>query len=409
MTQLITEQLGLLEADGPLVDYLDRAQEAGVNAHRLFYLFNFGRENPMCPFKKVGEWTAGGRGVFPHYEMLQENPAYWDLFDRFHYGCKERGMGVHGVLEDRCSRDYQNDRFYDPFWSSVQKYPDPNDKKNKAILGGICGEQMKPWHVHWFKKVVDRLNKIGVGYTLEVENEYRNFPEGPKGYSQEVLFQWMRWAISTLVGLGVPKNRIVVSILDGKQWQKYYGLGTLFSYHGVVTQKRAAERIDELILKGPATPDRIILSGDGGRDGSGDPDPNPAKGWKGLGEADAPGLALLLKRFNVHTYGYMPRASKPIRGLLKKGGKPENLDKANFKPAKLMSDVFHPKEDETLPLPPEPEPEPGPVVEPDEPIKEVKMNIFQWLFGKNSQWQKRPLTARFFLGLLMGLILGLIL
>jgi hypothetical protein len=361
--KIILEQLGLMDAAGSLPLFFERAAEAGIKAIRMFYLCNFSRENEMCPFKKIGRWTAGGRGDFPFYDHLIPSLDYWHRFDLIHQGIKQYGMEVHGVLRDRCSWDYGNDRFNDPYWSSIQKYPDPNDKKNKAIKGGIYGEEMKPLHADWFAAVVNRLNELQVPYKLEVENEFRNFPMHERGYTKNQFFAWMHWAVRELESLGCPRTKIITSILDEDQWHRYYGLGTIYSHHGCVTPKKADRLRVKMLSESDAWAHRIIFSGDGGRDGKGDKDPNPKKGWKGLGEDDAETMGGLFKAWDIYGYGYMSRASKPIRGPIKKGGQPENLDKVNFGPAKRMYLTVNLPVPEP-PQPPTPEPPPLPPTPP---------------------------------------------
>jgi hypothetical protein len=114
----------------------------------------------------------------------------------------------------------------------------------------------------------------------------------------------------------------------------------------------------KLITEGKADPKWIIISGDGGRDGKGEKDPNPKKGWKGLGEDDAEVMGKQLEEVGIPAYGYMSRASKPIRGPLAKGGKDEDLAKVNLEPARRMYLAVNPLPPPPTPILPPPEPTP---------------------------------------------------
>ena len=272
------------------------------------------------------------------------------------------GLGIDLDLEDGNSLDgtgWTKHWFVKKLGGNLQKFYDP-ESWPKAI------QEERKWYMrHW----LDLLSTYGIDYRLSIINE--PLPN---------IEPFIKWHYIALLALGIHADRLLQSTATpGWTNNHYWKYASIIAPHAIY-HKEQIGKIPEWAI--PLLKDKKILySGDGNI---------PFPTVEQLADL---GTAI---RNDSQAIGYEMKTNEEV------GINPiMEVDKMDFSRVEAISKTLNPPKPEPKPEPPEPKPEP--------PEPEKKMNILHWLFGKNSFWQRHPLSAGFLAGILIGFILGIIL
>jgi hypothetical protein len=292
----------LFTVTGDKEKFIKAVAETGATGLRIFYQYSW-NGNIASPYPKVATWKAGYADAsdLAFYDQgdatwagAKWDSAYWDEFIRIHSLLKKYGLEVYGVIHDNCSFKMAGWQKYEyPFLSSS---PDRSftDSGYDKYPGGFWGmredqggrETVQILHELYIIKIVNTLNDIGVKYRLEFVNE-----DSVQGWDDAYVAKYYRWLEQLFASRGVAKERLIAC---GREVAiPYVGL---YSIHGIVRPDK---------IPNSAHPhEMILISGDGGFDGSGAAD---ARGRKGLGTTDAEAFALKILAMNYAGIEFMPR------------------------------------------------------------------------------------------------------
>jgi hypothetical protein len=238
----------LLGATGDWRAFLRSVKASGAAGIRIFGLYAWQGPQPLPLYKQVGTWTHENGMTFPLYrlgtpESPSWNPAAWDHLAEVLDYCRELNLSVWIVADDFCSlKGNQTVKYYHPYYSSEEALgPD--------TPGGVWGDAMKPFYAALFQHLIEYLGASNVEYLFEIANEF----DIVDGTDAQVI-AWHQWAVDTVVGLGIPKARIVAT--PGRAASTIAGQVGIYSPHGI-------GRVDQIKSVAGVAVSKTIFSSDG--------------------------------------------------------------------------------------------------------------------------------------------------
>jgi hypothetical protein len=281
----------LLGATGDWRAFLRSVKSNGGKGLRIFGLYAWQGPAPLPLYKQVGTWTHENGMTFPLYRLGTPsapswNPAAWDHLAEVLAYCKTLNLAVWLVADDFCSlKGNQTVKYYHPYYSSEEALG-PNTP------GGVWGDAMRPFYAALFQHLIEYLGASSVDYLFEIANEF----DIVDGTDAQVI-AWYQWAVDTVIGLGIPKARIVAT--PGRCAATIAGQVGIYSPHGI-------GRVDQIKSIAGVAVSKTIFSSDGywitGGGGGCD-----AKGRCGPALADAVPLADALIAAGAIGYEWIPR------------------------------------------------------------------------------------------------------
>ncbi len=326
---LLVGAYDILNCDGDVRNFIRICAENGATGIRIFASYAWGY-NSSTLFKEIRKWDGGypDKPVLPFYDLEQKNELCWDRFRLILECLKENEMGI--SIDFHCFPSISQNtpaawaKYYYPWLSCIQR-KDPDDPGAPAkIPDGFWS-----FHPRWRELQFNFVNDI---YSLvsqyQVEDTYRVMNEyniiGWEDYpADKRAIEWYEWFTAIMDSVGIPREKMIASNPRNPIEIMNRGLAKILSLHGYARFKP----INTLGLH----PTRLILSGDGGFDGTGDAD---AKGRKGLGVEDAKRLAEEMVRYEYVGYEYLSRklyARKNDRAF---------LDDFNPQPLRVIAEIF---------------------------------------------------------------------
>jgi len=313
----------IMTAEGDWKNFLRQCAEAKADGIRMFAVYGwFG--NVSSPWKQIGTWHADYDDApeLPFYDLRQYDEKWWQKFREILCYCRGLSLEVIISLDDFCSLKLDG---WEKYWHPVLSSAPDRDMKNPGVnrfpngYWGIGDNTIEPFLKIYRKDIISEIQKTGVKYWIETMNEYDAL-DWPDDY----MIMWHDRVVRELIDYGVPRERIIAS--PGRCWQNIAGQVGILSIHCVVKDWQVPDL--------PWPHDRVMISGDGGYDGSGRAN---QKGGRGLGLKDVPALAKRLKELGYYAYEYMDQ------GMYFKDDNRANLD--DFDPEPLIAlyeNSFHP-------------------------------------------------------------------
>lgn len=232
-----------------IVAYLDALVLAGGSLQRYFFDYTWPLDLESAgwhfsPYKQVGWWTetegayAGRR--FPLFTISASkeygepwNEAIWDKWKSILGKCAERGIRVTLSVYDWCSLKHGDDKRHNPLLQNVQHHGADGSAEYTRLDGSIgrgygvhtggvyggfgseSGGTMKEYQREMITRIASFVRSIpGLDYRINPGNEMARPPEGRETIAEvdAILREWHEFWIDELKRVGVPENRIVVSI-----------------------------------------------------------------------------------------------------------------------------------------------------------------------------------------------------
>lgn len=235
-----------------ILTYLDNLVLNGGSLLRLFFVYIWPEDQPTagwryCPYKQVGKYVEHGGAfdgqLFPlftiaystEYGSPWNDPIWLKYRNDILAPCAERGIRVTMNGFDGCSMTSAEDKRYQPLLQNVQHLGAEGGDKTYTrmngstgtgysihtggIYGGFGGDNgtMKAYLGPFIDKMVELLRSVpGLDWRIMPGNEMARKPEKEKGETQAqadaILHDWHEFWIQRLIGLGVQRQRIVLSI-----------------------------------------------------------------------------------------------------------------------------------------------------------------------------------------------------
>jgi hypothetical protein len=284
---------------------------------------------------------------------------YWTTVTNTLQLIAKHGLKVHLTLEDGCSLDQPSQA--ERHWfvkkvGSLEKFFEPD----------TWSENLKRERITYMSNWFNLLGSHNIPFLVEILNEPAYEPK-PKDF--------IAWHTNELWHLGIDRMQIVVTTAEWWLQQSLWTYGGILSVHGITSASQ--------IKSDPQPGWKIIWSGDG-------LDPVPSKD-------NLQAIGVKIKNM-PEVIGYEMKANMAVGA-----GPYMELDKMDFSLVEAISKTLNSPEIEPLPLP-DPLPEPDPE---SEKVKEMNKleQIWHWLFGDNSFYQKYP----FWTGVIVGLFIVFIL
>jgi len=333
---------GAIGRTGPLEFGLDAYMAAGVTGARIFFWHIW---RPRFPYK-VTHWEndrPDKKGSIPTF--VEE----WDetFFDEARIAVEamaRRHMTlIATVLDYKSVRYGESSKVEDPYkieWKWWEKLWPGHP---------FIGNGMNPHTLKWLDKIIPFLNSTGINYLVETINEFY-VPD-----KKDHRYAWHQWLVNELGKRGIAKERLVTCARPA--WRIIAEQGHYYSPHWIVNLKQWD---DMEVALGNFPRDRVIPSGDGGRDGNAP----PGQFGRGLGVEDARIFAQRMIDYGYPFYEYWDQTSN-------------SWDGAYLAPVRAMKEKF-----DATPVPPEPEPPPiPPPTPPPTPHKTWWQKFVAWLKG----------------------------
>jgi hypothetical protein len=233
----------LLVAKGDIAAWAERIRRAGVWGVRIFLLQSWSSVR-LVPWEQAtynGTLVtlyskADGVNHCPVTDMTKWNAAYFTRLAEVMKILKEHDLDVIAALGDNCSFNTRNQKLSYPFMASLQTmskaeiWPMLVPAAAKSICtdspGGVYGTAKYPYYKAWINKAVAVLKASGVGYRLEIQNEFSRL-----GWDETAKEPgaWYSMMVQACVAAGVPESRIVHS---GDQ-SITLDHGGVFAMHGI--------------------------------------------------------------------------------------------------------------------------------------------------------------------------------
>jgi hypothetical protein len=427
-------------------DWLRELYTHGATGIRLFLMTCWNKPQPGffevgSPFivqrwvldTDVPEWDLHG-GVLTPVFREEWNAEYFDLLGKICAEMKSLGMKLHASLTDFCTWKlpgsyayYGRTKGFNQWWHFRMAY---GGGRLDDGTGGVIGSNLRPFWAKWVQKIIPFLQETGVEFDVETCNEYAPWQID---FPAQQSIDWHNWFVDEVIAAGVPIERIYFS---GDEMPETIGIYSKMKsgyicHHGISNPGRY-----NLMWYNPEECfplSKRFLSNDGGGGNLGNDGPIGIYGRieTGIGNAEAiadkilndgePGFEFLSHSvdFPGEDAGNGPWGY--LGGLKKMGEKfgtiPEKVAWTVCSESGMTANSYCPNREtkwfwpwEELPalcdIHKEPTPEPTP---PEPEPKEEKMNIFKWLFGKNSFYQKHPRWVSLIIGFVLGFILKWIL
>lgn len=274
----------LMGATGDVGQYLADCADAGAAGVRLFACYSWQGPQPLSPYKQVGTWVHDNGMTFPLYRLSEWNPDYWNFLAAVLKSCGGEGLKVWIAAEDFCSlKGDSRVKYWNPMYSSEEAL-------SPSTPGGVWGEAMKKYHAALYAKIIETANASGVDYLIEPMNEYDIVDGTPE---QDAA--WHQWAVDAIVGLGVPKSKIIAS--SGAAPATIAAQCGMYSPHGVGTPDQIKP------IPGVAI-GATLFSSDGYWTGTG---PADIKGRRGPGVDVAADIGRAIIAAGAVGFEYLPR------------------------------------------------------------------------------------------------------
>ena len=233
----------LLVAKGDIAAWAKRIRNAGAWGVRIFLLQSWASIR-LVPWEQA---TYNGTPVTlyskqdgvnncPVTDLTRPNVDYWTRLREVCRILKEHDLEVIAALGDNCSFNTRNQKLSYPFMASLQTmskaeiWPMLVPAAAKSICtdspGGVYGTAKYPYYKAWINKAVAVLKASGVGYRLEIQNEFSRL-----GWDETAKEPgaWYSMMVQACVAAGVPESRIVHS---GDQ-SITLDHGGVFAMHGI--------------------------------------------------------------------------------------------------------------------------------------------------------------------------------
>lgn len=228
---------------------------------------------------------------FPLYDYTRPRAAYWNYLRDILTACKGHGLTAWVVMLDYCTlKTPGDDKYYSPWYCAVQRMV-------PSVTGGTWGPQMRPWIADFYANVMALVFASGVDFIIEDMNE-----GDAMGWDDAFMLDWFTWSNQTLVGLGVPRDKIVTTA--SRNVKAIADLCGLYSPHGIGTPEQIVGYFGQATSKS-------IYSSDGYWGGTGPADDRGRRG-PGLDVANAIGLKIIA--VGAKGFEYLPRDAYLIDG-----------------------------------------------------------------------------------------------
>ena len=207
MKKLLATIPGLLGSDpGAILKYLEEIRKRGATGIRLFAESVWGNEDYLhqsCPYVFTGQWDINPEGYC--YPLLKHewNSEYFDLIEKICRQLKRLDMTLDLSLLDFCSwKGHSFDEYgRNKWWSPWYQF--------RGYYGGgyVTGEDLKPFHETWARKIISFVQNTGIHFDVEDINEFYV----PEWMTPEEAIAWRKWWDEIIVSCGVPKEKIYMS------------------------------------------------------------------------------------------------------------------------------------------------------------------------------------------------------
>ena len=305
---------GAIGRPGPLESGLDTWCRAGVTGARVFFWHIF---RPRFPYRVV-RWENDRKS------KKWSIPIFTDEWDETFFAEAEvllRAMAARNMMLIATILDYKSIHYGE---ANVEDPWRVNWKWWEQLWPGhrFCTDGMNPHTLEWLDKIIPFLSSTSINYLVETINEFYVPDE------KDSRFRWHKWLVNELEKRGIGKERLVTCARPA--WRAIAEQGHYYSPHWIVTPKQW-DAMEAALRNFPR--DRVIPSGDGGRDG------NAPEGefGRGLGVEDAKRFAETMIERGHPIYEYWDQTSN-------------EWGHGYLAPAKVMREIF----DAVTPEPPIP-------------------------------------------------------
>lgn len=303
----------LMVAHGDIDAFMVRMRKAGVWGVRIFLLQSWSSIR-LVPWEQA---TYNGKLVYlnkpaegvnncPVTDMTRPNAAYWTRLDEIIALAKKNDLEIIASLGDNCSLSPRQSKLSYPFLASLQTmsieckaYIQPAAAWSKVTEspGGLYGVAKFDLYRKWVKDIITAMNKSGITYRLEIQNEFSRLDWEPAAKEPA---NWYAMMVKAITDNGIPAARIVHS-----------GDQSITLLHGGIF---AMHQIEQAGMNDTTCPmSRLMLSGDGGYAGKWkgrstiDVD---AVGRHGVSAEDAVAIAKMIRTKGIAGgYEWMPKST----------------------------------------------------------------------------------------------------
>lgn len=285
---IIAAAYDLMSSEINVPDFIRRLAHYGADGVHVLLVYAW-EENVSSPWKRVAVWRTEYEDapLLPFYDLREYDEAWWDRFRELVRCVSENRMKLFISLDDFCSLKQGGwEKYRHPVLSSAPDR-DPDWPEVNRLPGGywaIGEETIEPYLHAYIKRVVDVLKSENSDFYIERMNEYDALD-----YDDEYYLRWHAHEVDFLISCGVERERIfsTPSRLPEKILEQ---VGFIIG-HGVVRPEKVATYGIE--------PQRLMLSGDGGWDGSGRAD---SKGRRGASYDEVQAILAKVKELGLRGY-----------------------------------------------------------------------------------------------------------